>query len=120
MQNLGSLISPNPDFEGDIPILAIPVSARSPNDEAIDDPSTGSSDGASKTRANKRKATANPPPQKKAKTATRKSSSGIKINGLMPKPSASTPSSDSGKGIPIHRSRRYSYLEYIFLSPIIW
>jgi hypothetical protein len=62
MQDLDSFISPIPDFEGDIPILTIPVSARSPSGEAIDDPSTRSSADASKTQANKRKAIANPTP----------------------------------------------------------
>jgi hypothetical protein len=120
MQDLDSFILPIPDFEGDIPILAIPISAHPPGGEAIDNPSTGSSADASKTQASKRKATANPTPQKKAKKATGKSSSRIKINELVPKASSSTPPLGPQKGISIHRSRRYAYLEYIFLSPIIW
>jgi hypothetical protein len=62
IQDLDSFISPIPGFEGDILILAIPVSAHSPGGEAIDDPSVGFSTDASMTRANKRKATANPIP----------------------------------------------------------
>jgi hypothetical protein len=101
-------------FEGDILIPAIPISPRPPGGEAIDDPSAGSSVGTSKTQANKQKATTNPTPQKKAKKAIGKSSSGIKINEPVPKASASTPPSGPRKGILIHRSRRYSYLEDIF------
>jgi hypothetical protein len=121
MQDLDSFISPIPGFEGDVPILAIPVLVRPPGGDAIDDPSAGSSAGASKTQVSKRKATTNPTPQKKAKKSIGKSSSGIKINEPMPKVSASTPPLGPWKGIPIHQSIRYSYLEYIyiFLSPII-
>jgi hypothetical protein len=115
MHDLDNFISPIPSFEGDILTLAIPVSTRSPGYEAIDDPSTRSSVGASRTRANKRKATANPTPQKKAKKATWRSSSGIKINEPMPKTSALTPPSGPRKGISIHRSRRYSCLIYIYI-----
>jgi hypothetical protein len=53
MQDLDNFISPIPGFEGDIPILAIPVSPRPPSGEAINDPTTGASDGASKTWASK-------------------------------------------------------------------
>jgi hypothetical protein len=115
MQYLDSFISPIPGFDGDIPILAIPVSARPPGGDAIDDPSSQSIASVSKTQASKRKATANPTPQKKAKKATEKSSSGIKINKPMPRASASTPPSSPQKGIIIHRSRRYSYLEYTYI-----
>jgi hypothetical protein len=114
MQDLGSFISPILDFEGDIPILAISVLTRSPGGEAIDGPSARSSAGTSRTRAKKRKATTNSTPQKKAKKATGRSSSGIKINEPMPKTSALTPPSGPRKGIPIHRSRRYSYPKCIF------
>jgi hypothetical protein len=120
MHDLDSFISPIPSFEGDILISTIPISAHSPGGEAIEDSSTGSSACASKTRAKKWKATANPTPQKKANKATGKSSSGIQINEPIPKTSGSTPPSGPWKGIPIHQSRRYSCLEYIFLSPIIW
>jgi hypothetical protein len=114
MQDLDSFISPIPGFEGDILILTIPISAHSPGSEAIEDSSTGSSAGASKARAKKWKATANPTPQKKANKATGKSSSGIQINEPVPKISGLTPPSGPWKGIPIHQSRRYSCLEYIF------
>jgi hypothetical protein len=70
MQALDSCISPVCNFDGDIPILVVPISARSPGDEPASDPSTGASANASKTRAGKQKATANPTPQKKAKKAT--------------------------------------------------
>jgi hypothetical protein len=43
MQALDSFISPVPDFDGDIPILAVPVSARPPSDEPVSDPSIGKS-----------------------------------------------------------------------------
>jgi hypothetical protein len=114
MQALDSFISPIPGFDGDILIPIIPVSARPPGGEAIDDPAVGANVGASKTQAGKRKATANPTPQKKAKKATGKSSSGIKINEPVPKAPASTPPSGPRKGIPVHRLRRYTCLEYFF------
>jgi hypothetical protein len=60
MHDLDTFISPIPGFEGDIPIPAIPVSARPPSGEAIDDPSAEANVGASKTRASKRKATTTP------------------------------------------------------------
>jgi hypothetical protein len=112
MQDLDSFIAPIPSFEDDILIPAIPISARPPSGEAIDDPSTRSSAGASKTRANNWKATANLTPQQKAKKATGRSSSGIKINEPVPKTSALTRPSGLQKGIPIDQSIRYSYLEY--------
>jgi hypothetical protein len=59
MLDLDSFISPIPGFEGEIMISTIPISARPPGKEAIDGPSTGSSAGTLKTRANKRKATTN-------------------------------------------------------------
>jgi hypothetical protein len=100
MQDLDNFISPIPSFEGDIPIPAMPISAHPPGDKAIDKPSTETS--ASKTRASKQKATANPTLQKKAKKTTGKCSSGIKINKPMTKASALTPLSGPRKGIPIH------------------
>jgi hypothetical protein len=84
MQDLDSFISPILGFEGDILILAIPILARPPGSEAIDDPSTGSSVSALKTQTNKQKATVNPTPQKKAKKHIGKSLSGIKINEPVP------------------------------------
>jgi hypothetical protein len=65
MQDLDSFISPIPGFQGDILISAIPISTRPPGGEANDDPSVGSIADASKTQANRRKATANLTPQKK-------------------------------------------------------
>jgi hypothetical protein len=102
MQDLDSFISPIPGFKGDIPIPAIPVLARPPGGEDINDPSARATASASKTHASKRKATANPTPQKKAKKTTGKSSSGIKINEPVLKASASTPPLGLRKGIPVH------------------
>jgi hypothetical protein len=120
MQDLDNFISSIPSFEGDIPISAIPIFARPPGSEAIDDPSIGSSAGASKTQSSKRKATVNLTPQKKARKATEKSSSRITINEPMPKLSTSTPPSGPQKGIPIHRSRRYTCIEYIYIYIYIY
>jgi hypothetical protein len=114
MQALDSFISPIPRFEGDILILTIPVSTRSPSGESVNDPSAGASVGASKTQTGKRKAAVNPTPQKKTKKAMGKSSSGIKINEPIPKASpAPTPLSGSGQKIPIRRSKRYSRCVYL-------
>jgi hypothetical protein len=112
MQALDNFISPIPSFDGDIPFPAIPVLARPLGDESICDPSAGSSASASKARAGKRKATANPTPQKKAKKVTGKSLGGIKINEPTPKALASTPPSGLRPKIPIHRSKRYICHEY--------
>jgi hypothetical protein len=60
MQALDKFISAIPDFDADIPFSTILASARPLGDESINDPSAGAS--ASKTRANKQKATANPTP----------------------------------------------------------
>jgi hypothetical protein len=49
MQALDNLISPIYRFEGDIPILAIPISTQSPNGESVNDPSVGANARASKT-----------------------------------------------------------------------
>jgi hypothetical protein len=62
MQALDNFISLIPSFNGDIPILAIPVSARPPDDESTSDPSIGASASAQKTQAGKQKASANPTP----------------------------------------------------------
>jgi hypothetical protein len=62
MQGLDSFLSLIPGFEGDIPIPAIPISARPPGGESISDPSTGASASISKTWASKRKANANSTP----------------------------------------------------------
>jgi hypothetical protein len=112
MKALDSFISPIPDLDGDIPILVIPVLTRPPSDEPVSGPSTGASASASKTQAIKRKATANPTPQKKAKKATGRSSSSIKINELTPKAPALTPSSGPRQKIPIHRSNKYTGHKY--------
>jgi hypothetical protein len=102
MQALDSFVSPIPGFEGDIPILTILVSAKPPNGEVDSDSSTGVSADTSRTRAGKRKATANPTPQTKANKAMWKSSGGIKINKLAPIAPTQTPPSGPQKGILIH------------------
>jgi hypothetical protein len=66
MQALDSFISPVPGFKGDILIPAIPVLAQPPGDESTSDPSTEAGANALKNRASKRKATANPTPEKKS------------------------------------------------------
>jgi hypothetical protein len=114
MQALDSLISPIPGFDGDIPIPAILVLARPPSDELASDPSTGASTSASKTRSSKRKAAANPTPQKKAKKATGRSSGGIKINEPAPKAPSSSPPLGSRLKIPIHRSKWYTLIISLF------
>jgi hypothetical protein len=63
MQALDNFISPIPGFDGDILILAIPVSARPPGDESTSDPSAGASASALKTQVGKRKAIANSHPR---------------------------------------------------------
>jgi hypothetical protein len=57
MQALNNFISPIPSFNGDIPFLAAPVSARPSGDESIGDLSARASASASKTRVGKQKAT---------------------------------------------------------------
>jgi hypothetical protein len=108
---LDIFISPNPRFEGDIPISAIPILTQSPSSESINDQIAGASAGASKTQTGKWKVAANLTPQKKPKKAIGKSSSGIKINEPIPKASpAPTPPLGSGqkksqstdkRGIPV-------------------
>jgi hypothetical protein len=62
MQDLDSFISPVPGFEGDIPILAILISARDPGAESSEDPSAGSSASASRTWTYKKKVPIDPSP----------------------------------------------------------
>jgi hypothetical protein len=72
--------------------------------------SAGASAGVSRTQVGKRKATVNPTPRKKAKKATGKSASEIKINEAATKASpALTPPSGPRKNIPIHQSNRYTH-----------
>jgi hypothetical protein len=56
MRELDNFISPIPGFEGDMPIPAIPITARDPGAGSSKDPSTGSSANASRTQAYKQKA----------------------------------------------------------------
>jgi hypothetical protein len=93
MQALASFISPVPGFYGDISIPVILVLARPPGDELASDPFTRAGASALKTRAGKRKATANPTPQKRARKTMGKFAGGIKINEPVAKTSASTPPS---------------------------
>jgi hypothetical protein len=91
MQALDSFISCIAGFEGDIPILVIPVLAWPPGNESTSDPSIGTGASALKTWVGKRKGTTNLTPQKKAKKAT----------GPHPKTSVSTPPSGPRLKIPI-------------------
>jgi hypothetical protein len=107
MQALDSFISPVPGFNGYILIPAIPVLAQPPGDESTSDPSTEAGASALKNRAGKRKATANPTPEKKAKKAMGKSTGGVEINEPAPKTSSSTPPLSPRQKISIQRSKRY-------------
>jgi hypothetical protein len=115
MQTLDSFISPILGFEGDIPILAIPVLTRSPSGESAIDPLAGASARALKTLTGKWKAAAYPIPQKKTRKATGKSSSAIKINEPAPKASPALTPSDSRQNIPIRQSKRYTCHDYFSL-----
>jgi hypothetical protein len=115
MQALDSFISPIPSFEGDILISIVPVLARPPGGESNSDPTAGASANASKTWVGKQKQLPTRLLRKKAKKATGKSSGGIQINKHVPKALALTPPLGPRKGIPIHQSRRYTYLEYFLL-----
>jgi hypothetical protein len=107
MQALDSFIAHVPNFEGDLLILAIPLSARPFNSRTTEDPTIGTSADTLRTRAGKCKASTTPTPQRKAKKSVGKSLGGIKINEPSPRMSASTPPSGSWKGIPIFHSKRY-------------
>jgi hypothetical protein len=111
MQDLDNFILPIPGFESNIPIPAIPISAH--------DPSVGFSASASRTRDYKRKVPIDLSPPKKAKKTTGKPSGGIKITGTKQKAPASTPPLGIRKGIPILRSKRYTYLDYSLLPLLI-
>jgi hypothetical protein len=116
MQALDSFISPIPGFEGDILIPAIPILARPPGSESINDPSARANASISKSWAGKRKETANPTPQKKAKKVVGKSSGEIKINEPIMKAPALTPPLGPRQMIPNHISKRYAYRKhYLFL-----
>jgi hypothetical protein len=119
MQDLDSFISPIPEFEGDIPILAILILAHDPGAESSEDPSTGSNANASRTRAYKRNAPINPSPPKKAKKTTGKPLGGIRITGTKEKSHASSPPLEIQKGVPILRSKRYTYLKYSLLPFVV-
>jgi hypothetical protein len=93
MQALDSFMSPIPNFNSDILIPVVSILAQSPGDEPTSDPSAGASASGSMTRAGKRKAAANPTPQKKARKTTGRSAGRIKINELAPKAPALTPPS---------------------------
>jgi hypothetical protein len=113
MQALDNFISPIPGFNSDIPISAILVLAWPPGDEPASDPSIKANASASKTWCSKWKAAANPTPQKKAKKATGRSSSRIKINEPTLKAPALTPPSGPRPKIPINHSKRYTCHKYV-------
>jgi hypothetical protein len=79
----------------------------------MSDPSAEASANTLKTRVDKRKATANPTPQKKAWKTMWRSTGGTKINEPAPKTSASTPPSGPQWMILIQRSKRYAHHEYV-------
>jgi hypothetical protein len=111
MQDFDSFILPIPGFEGDIPIPTILISARDPGAESSEHPSIRPSASASRMRAYKRKMPIDLSPSKKAKKITGKPSCRIKITGTKKAP-ASTPLLGIRKGIPILRSKRYTYFKY--------
>jgi hypothetical protein len=88
LQALYSFISPALAFEGDIPILVILISARTPSVESTDDSSAGPNTGSSRIRDGKRMVVTTPPPPKKAKKVMGKNFGGGKINDPAPKPSS--------------------------------
>jgi hypothetical protein len=118
MQDLDSFILTIPGFDGEIPIPAIPILACDPRAESFEDPSARSSASASRTRACKRKAPLDPNPPKKAKKIVGKPLGRIKITGPKQKAPASSPPSETRKGIWVLRSRRSTYHKY-FLLPFI-
>jgi hypothetical protein len=97
---LDSFISPIPGFNGEMSILAIPVSTQPPDDESSSDPSAR----ALRTWVGKQKATTNPTPSKKTRKVKDQPSGGIKINEPMSKAPALTPPFGPRKGFLIHRS----------------
>jgi hypothetical protein len=113
---LDSFASDIPDFQGDDSIPAITISARAPNGEFADDSSALPSVGSYRAQAGKRKATATPPPQKKAKKAAGKATGRIKINEPAPKPSSTpTPPKGPQKKFSIIQSNRYVQLNPCFI-----
>jgi hypothetical protein len=112
MQDLDSFISHVPRFDDDIPIPAIPISARDPNTESSEKPPAESSANTPRTRACKRKAHVDLNPPKKVKKAAEKPSSRIKITGPRLKAHASSPLSGTRKGILILRSKSYLYHKF--------
>jgi hypothetical protein len=107
MKSLDSFTSPILGLKGTFQFWQ----SQSPSGESASDLSVEASAGASNTRVGKHKTTATLTPQKKAKKATCKSTSGIKINEPAPKASfVPTPPSGSQKKIQICRSNRYARL----------
>jgi hypothetical protein len=93
--NILFVIAPIPGFEGDVPILAIPLPTRPSDSQTVDDSAVETSANRPKTRTGKHKAPVIPNPQKKAKKSMGKFSGGIKINEPAPEKPASTPPSGS-------------------------
>jgi hypothetical protein len=92
MQALDNFISPIPGFNGDVPILTMPILTQPPGNESVSDtPHAGASARVPKTRPSKRKAAANPTLQKKAKKVAGRFAGGIKINEPTLKAPAPTP-----------------------------
>jgi hypothetical protein len=106
-QALDNFTTPIPGFEGDIPIPAILISARTPSIESAHNSSAGPSAGSSRTRAGKRKAKVTSPPPKTSQKVVNKKASGVKINDLAPNPSpAPTPLKTTRSRFTMRRSNR--------------
>jgi hypothetical protein len=80
LQALDNFIAPIPGFEGEMPILAVPILARTPSAESVITTSKGPSAGSLKTQAVKRKVASTLPPPKKIRKVIRKKVTGVKIN----------------------------------------
>jgi hypothetical protein len=113
MQALNNFISPIIGIDGDIPMIAVPVSAQSPSDEPTSDPSTRASASGSTTQVGNWKAATNLTPQKKARKTTGRSAGGIKINESTPKAHVLAPPSGPQQKIPIQHSKRYAHHAYV-------
>jgi hypothetical protein len=80
LQALDNFIAPIPGFEGEMPILAVPILARTPSAESVITTSKGPSARSLKTQAGKRKVASTLPPPKKIRKVIRKKVTGVKIN----------------------------------------
>jgi hypothetical protein len=105
---LDNFIAPIPSYEGESPILAVPVSAWTSSGESASDSLKGQNAGSSGTRADKRKVAATLPPSKKKQRVVSKKALGVMINDLAPQTSpAPTPPRCTQGGFTMHQSNRY-------------